>query len=62
MNKQENRDWKFSYCEIKDEDVTNVLSIDLTPGEVRALQVLFEYLMPTMLGWHCIENPSVVRS
>ena len=37
MNKQENRDYRFSYCEIKGEDVSNVMSIDLTPGEVRVM-------------------------
>lgn len=36
MNKQENRDFLFSYCEINDNDeVQNLIGIELSPGEVR---------------------------
>ena len=36
MNKQEKRDFLFSYCEIvKNEEVKSVISIELSAGEVK---------------------------
>eukprot|EP00347_Sterkiella_histriomuscorum_P000512 403375563 len=63
MNKLPNKQYKFSYCEIVgEEDVQNVLSIDLTYGEVKNIQTLVEYSIPLLLGWHCIYNPSVIKT
>lgn len=63
MNKLPGKKFKFSYCEIVGEDqVSNVMSIDLTYGEVRNIQTLVEYTIPLLLGWHCIYNPSVVKA
>ena len=63
MNKLPGKLYKFSYCEISEgQEVKNVLSLDLTYGEVRNIQTLIEYSVPLLLGWHCIYNPSVVTS
>jgi hypothetical protein len=35
MNKLEKREFTFSYCEIEKEEVKGLISIDLSPGEVR---------------------------
>ena len=61
MNKKQNREFVFSYCEIKNEEVEGIVSIELTPGEVKNIQILIEYCVPLLLGWHCIYDPSVVK-
>ncbi|CDW73983.1 uncharacterized protein loc100797370 [Stylonychia lemnae] len=62
MNKIPGEQYKFSYCEVgDDEQVGNVTSMDLTYGEVRNIQILIEYSVPLLLGWHCIYNPSVIQ-
>lgn len=61
MNKQPKRNFQFSYCEIKNENVESALTVELTAGEVRNVQTLIEYSIPLLLGWHCIYNPSVVK-
>jgi hypothetical protein len=61
MNKQEKRNFQFSYCEIVKENVESTVTIELTPGEVKNIQTLVEFSIPLLLGWHCVYNPSVVK-
>ena len=63
MNKLPNKMYKFSYCEIvNDNDVSNVMTIDLNYSEIRNIQTLIEFSVPLLLGWHCIYNPSVIKA
>jgi hypothetical protein len=61
MNKLEKRNFLFSFCEVKGDDVEGLINIELSPGEVRNIQTLVEFSVPLLLGWHCIYNPSVVK-
>eukprot|EP00347_Sterkiella_histriomuscorum_P001673 403371114 len=61
MNKQPNRHYKFTYCEIfNGSEVKNNQVMDLSFGEVIQIKSLLEYSMPYLLGWQALMNPSIV--
>ena len=61
VTKQENREFLFTYCDINDDEQLEVThEITLKPGQVRAMQVLIEYAMPSLLGWQTLNNHEAV--
>ncbi len=36
------------------------MDVRLTFGEVRNLQALLEFALPSLLGWHCLYEPKIV--
>eukprot|EP00347_Sterkiella_histriomuscorum_P006329 403353169 len=56
----ENRQYQFTYFEvINEKDIQNTMLIDVTPGELKVIQILVRYAMPSLLGWNGAMDPKV---
>jgi hypothetical protein len=62
FNKLPDKLYKFTYCEIEGNNVSNNTSIVLTYGEVMTIQSLVQFSVPYLLGWHVLQNPALVES
>jgi len=65
VNKQQDRTFSFSYCEMaensgEDEDVKSFNEITLKPGQVRMIQVILEFGIPAISGLHALYNPALI--
>ena len=56
--------WRFSYFELdqsKDTFSDDVSYVNVTFAELRNLQLLLKYAVPSILGWHTLYEPAVVN-
>ena len=63
VTKNEDLTYNFTYCEMaedKDEEIQSYNDITLKPGQVRMIQVMCEYGLPALSGFHAIGNPNVI--
>ena len=54
------RIYEFTYFEIvNDSDIANESVVEIRAGDLKALQILVKYAMPSMLGWNGANDPRV---
>ena len=54
------RVYEFTYFEIvNDADISNESVVEIRAGDLKVLQVLVKYAMPSMLGWNGANDPKV---
>ncbi len=59
ISKQEDRSYVFNYCEMadsenEDEEVQSYNEMTLKPGQVRMIQVMCEFALPSLVGVHAV--------
>lgn len=60
IEEQANRWYRIEFFEIVNErDIQNNLAIDVSPGEIKTMQILVKYAMPSLLGWNGALDPKV---
>ncbi len=56
----EGRVYEFTYFEIvNDSDIANESVVEVRAGDLKALQILVKYAMPSMLGWNGANDTKV---
>jgi hypothetical protein len=54
------RVYEFTYFEIvNDADIANESVVEIRAGDLKVLQILVKYAMPSMLGWNGANDPKV---
>ncbi|CDW78190.1 tetraspanin family protein [Stylonychia lemnae] len=57
---ESNRQYQFTYFEVvNNSDIQHTMSIDITAGELKVIQILVRYAMPSLLGWNGALDPKV---